>query len=299
MAGVSSVSGNNIFDAAGYKWPRPNARNAGVVQNGLWINLTVMELNSKTQSANPRAPISIANQNVCQFSLLCPDEVQLGISHEWPQYASITAKLADTANRYYTASKQIGAATKNAAGMITGLGGTGLENVVNTRVDSPLVYKTSNPITYTFQFEMAAYGVGDNGYMFDMINALLQFSSPKQPTDNYGAGAGGLSIVILPPNVFTVKTDTPAGGQSSPSLPLLYIQYAALTQIQPTYKGPYVNGAPMACSLTLTFTDITPLFATSFTQGSGITTAPAAPGTEIISNSLQQELNLIKTGNIG
>ena len=46
------------------------------------------------------------------------------------------------------------------------------------------------------------------------------------------------------------------------------MEYAAITSIQPTWKEPYRFGIPIVCELTISFTDMSPLFKKTLETGS-------------------------------
>jgi len=60
------------------------------------------------------------------------------------------------------------------------------------------------------------------------------------------------------PYIFTLETE--------PAKELLFVKYAALDKITPTYFGPYIDGYPMKATLELGFTDLSPLYRSSFEE---------------------------------
>jgi hypothetical protein len=62
-------------------------------------------------------------------------------------------------------------------------------------------------------------------------------------------------VGIAIPNVFKITTEP---------FNWLGIEYAACKNIQSTFKGPYMDGMPTSCELTLTFESLKPMFDTEF-----------------------------------
>ena len=69
-------------------------------------------------------------------------------------------------------------------------------------------------------------------------------------------GAGIMSLRL--PYIFTIE--------STPLKELLYVKYAALDKVTPTYYGPYIDGCPMRATVELGFTDLEPLYRSSFAE---------------------------------
>jgi len=80
----------------------------------------------------------------------------------------------------------------------------------------------------------------------------MKYSSPESTS----------SIGINLPYIFDISTSPASFIKSS---------YTALTAVQPTYKGPYIDGYPSMCDLSLSFTDLSPLFRKTIETGSLIT----------------------------
>lgn len=246
----------------------------------LWLKLEAFTLKegsltnqNNRQSSNARNPIDVTPQGTT-IELLLPESFQLGMSHEWTAYDSLNSKLAEKAAALYKAGSSIGntaSIIKNIGDYFTGggqdqslLGKLTSGGIVNTRVDSPLVYKSSSPIEYNVAFSFVVYDQDDVIKLQDIVQELLMLSSPKK-----SESLSDVPIFIKPPNVFKVMSYVPAVTESWLSTPIIYVKLAALTSIQPNWKAPYYKGRAMALELTLTFKDITPVFNESFAQGSG------------------------------
>jgi hypothetical protein len=144
------------------------------------------------------------------------------------------------------------------------------EKILNTRIDSPLVYKESTPMEYNLTFRMSAYEWNEALVMHEMVNKLMVLSCPQKIDQQ--------NIKIKPPHLFSIKSIQPnVSSLMAGDLPILNLKYTAITSIQPTYSAPYVGGLALNVALTIAFMDITPLFDTTFTSGAGVTASPITP----------------------
>lgn len=221
-------------------------------------------LNGFTRGADAIA----ADDKRTTWRFLAPMEINEDITNNWEEYESIATKLAQkTADitRQVAVAKGIGkgvlqgttdiasghANVKQAIGKAMGGANQNLVGLLNYRVDSPLVYKDTKRREYSLMFQL---GVSDHKTnevnIFNAIRELEKLSCPELIDETM--------INIDFPAVFNIRTDP---------VPIIKINYAALTGVQPVWKGPYRNGYPMFVDLSLTFTDIQPLYRRSFEQG--------------------------------
>jgi hypothetical protein len=261
--------------------------------NVLWLEILVNKIDTNTQISNPNANIPTSPAGY-SYKLMMPDNFSLSLSHNWEPYEQMASRLADTLTKYYRTAQQVAGIWNSGlpstfAGAFLGSGGyknlidvlatkTGMaEPVVNTRTDSPLVYKTTQPLQYNINFSFVATRSGEPGRLFQMVQELLMFSSPSRPTSSAG-GTQISNIKIDPPYIFEVKTlPSTALSSTGGALNVLNLKYAALTTINPTFYGPYIDGCGTKLDLTLTFTDITPLFSNTFAGGgTSVTAAPTS-----------------------
>jgi hypothetical protein len=275
---------------ANQKFQFPTSFPTGLdLSHHLWLKLTALTLPEgsatsnmagTSQSTNARAPI-VATPEGTEINLLMPESFQLGLSHEWAAYDSLTAKLAEKAAAYY---KSISAGAAISGGIDKFIGSIFNKNwndlsqslfssggIINTRIDSPMVYKASSAIEYNIAFEFVVFGKYDVEDLQSIIKKLLMLSSPKKP-DTSGVSSNA-PIFIKPPNVFRVESIVPALSKSS-SVNVINMNLAALTSIQPNWKAPYYKGGAKAVGLTLTFRDITPVFDSNFDVGDSVTASP-------------------------
>ncbi len=119
--------------------------------------------------------------------------------------------------------------------------------VANFRVDTPLQYKGSERRNFELIFNLINTEKGMNHSNVVLPVKLLEmFSSPSYNiTPDKNANAD-----IILPYLFEINT--------SPG-DLLYIDLAVLKGVQPTWKGPWIDGYPSRCELRLSFTEYRPL----------------------------------------
>lgn len=213
-----------------------------------------------------------------KLHFLAPNELTENIQHEWSPYEHLGSRLADfdaKMKRWATELPEIKRTLVNLKWKEVDINKT-IESIKNgtlmddatkarlekalvtmssnmkvtfNRTDTPLVYKNSNRREFQFTFQLVS-GIGDPYIDVVYPVKLLQYlSSP-------GLGAGealqnDLST-FTPPNYFTVY--------SEPDDSFICIPKAALVNIQPTFRGPYIYGYPSSCELQLTFQDLRPLY---------------------------------------
>lgn len=106
------------------------------------------------------------------------------------------------------------------------------------RIDTNLIYQDSNRHEVTFMVYLATYDDPQNQVLYP-VQKLMKYSCPNIVEDNLKIGL---------PHVFKVKLGS-----------IMKIDNAALIGVQPAYQGPYIQGIPSYCELSLTFKDIEPL----------------------------------------
>ena len=266
-----------VYNNSQYIFPRANE-----LKNGLWLEVTPKKINLSAYSVNPRVKINCTNDGPT-FKLLMPDKFNLAVTHTWEAYDSITSRLAELVAKYYRVTKTIGSGFGSIVDVIKQFSGYGTwgdvvnklgtkalttEPIVPYRIDSPLVYKNSNNLEYNLVLDLVARNKGDTKYLADLVNDLLKLSSPGAMDWNNAVNY----FLLEPPHLFELKTSNLGSSGQQPSQPLLNLKYAAITSIQPEYKGPYIDGGPISISLTLTFSDVTPLFDSTFSEsGTSVT----------------------------
>jgi len=180
------------------------------------------------------------------MEFVAPYNFQEDIQHSWENYDSMATNLAQ---KFTGASKKLGSAenlAKSVKNNDKSLMSTAGGSVVTKKLDTPLTFKDSNRRQLTFLFMLADQGDPEND-VFVPVRTLQQMSCAENKK----------LLDFEFPNIFEVY--------SKPS-DLIYIEYAALTSVQPSWYGPYRNGWPTKCELTVTFKDLLPLYQQSFSR---------------------------------
>ena len=133
---------------------------------------------------------------------------------------------------------------KNLLSKVVGQG----SQVPKIKVDSSLVYQQTQRREWSMTFELAqVYGdAHPSQSVFEPIQRLQSLSCPEFDSN---------LVSIKWPAIFQVS--------SSPSN-IIQCRYAVLTAVQPSFHGPYKDGFPTSCSLVLSWTDLEPLYRSSF-----------------------------------
>lgn len=236
--------------------------------NHLWVTLTPMVIDTTKQVADARwIDIPATPSSVCGgIKMLMPDQFAINLSHQWKEYESMAARLAEILSKYYSGVNNIEGIFRGAVNAKSGWAGVSKAlgqntSVIYTRVDSPLVYKTSTPIEYNLQFEFIANNSNDASTLIDMVKALMELSCPQEPTRETGIAGSLSNVKVVPPHLFKVTA-----GQ------MLNMKLGAITNIQPTFGGPYRDGTSFKVGLSISIVDVSPLFARSITGGNRVTT---------------------------
>ena len=246
------------------KAPHVTDENSGI----LWIWIDAYKLIS--QSTLARAGLEMGDLEYT-FKFIVQNDISENIGHEWASYESIVSRLTQKGADIGKTIREI----KNMVGAVSdswmekrlrskkGIGDYLKNSIQNAadksvvayhRVDTPLVYSNSPRREYEFLVHLIDEGDPYQD-IIKPVRELEKLSSPEQDTWSK----------INPPYVFSLKTR--AG--DSQEIPLIKIDFAALTSIQPIYKGPFRKGFPTLCDLTLKFIDIQPLYRSSFDIMSG------------------------------
>jgi hypothetical protein len=171
-----------------------------------------------------------------------PTSYSTSQNHEWDKFESVGVKFNELAT-------EVAHATHN----ITGL------HAQSAKADAPLYYKDSARREWMFEFQFIVHS---NAYsdVWLPIQEFLQMSAPR----NAGAIFMGISDVgIEIPYLFNLQTKT---GTGKP-VPVLSVNEACITSIQPKYEQPYINGYPAKAELTITFRDMNVLYKESYKTG--------------------------------
>lgn len=250
--------------------PHANFRGRGSV---MWVKMVARELVS--QSTANRGDITLGKIGAT-FMFIAPETITETHNHSWEEYDSLQKRLLEKVKGFAKVGEEIGEIKNlamNAGGALraaeaggtlsqkaintvnTAVGG-GAGRVIHTKVDAPLVYVTSERRKIQFEFDLPKLTESD-----DIVGAVKQIQQYSAPSIK-----GGNSIFINPPYIFTITTEPGS---------LINYSYCACDSVQPSWQAPYRNGEPLMCKLTLSFTDLSPLFATTVKKGSVINVKPA------------------------
>jgi hypothetical protein len=236
--------------------------------NVVWLCLEPKRMDK--QPAIARMSPSETKTNVT-FQFLLPNELIENVQHHWEDYECLAGRAAQfygELNKNWNDASSLGTAAKKWADSMLE-GGKSREEasltnevrnavmssqVFNYRVDSALHYKTSERRRYEITLQLVETGDPKSDIM-EIVRAIQKFSSPTMQK--------GTLADIRPPYIFRVYT-MPKGW--------IDIDYAVLNAVQPTFKGPYIDGYPSTCDLLLSITDMSPLYDELFSFKDKVTT---------------------------
>ncbi len=225
----------------------------------LWLKFTAKELRS-TGTGGRGGNLNIGKTGTT-FKFLAPETIIESHNHDWQPYASIQSKILQKVLAWKKAGSEIGSIYNNLSTRIHDMNGKlgagaalsqALRSGFDTdapkwKVDTPLAYTNSQRRQWQFTFQLADATGG--GEVIDAVKQLMKYAAPAALEDE---------IAIKFPWLFQIVSE-PEG--------LLEADYAAMTSIQPSWMAPYIKGRPSRCELTLSFTDMSPLFEKTITQG--------------------------------
>jgi len=266
---MEKVGSHYYYESSGEQIiQRPRAvRESKEWASGLtWIELTAYQLKGQATLSRGQKSIDINKEEVAaRFKLLAPPEFPEDLTHTWEAYESLASRALQK-NAEFGKALEAGKSAAEAREAVKGI--TKQKNVkikkrlqkflndavtkagsvkaYQYRIDTPLTYQGSERRKYILTFNFIDEGDPYQDVLYP-IRLLQRLSSPEM-------GAGIMSLRL--PYIFTVE--------STPLKELLYIQYAALDKVAPTYYGPYIDGCPMRASVELGFTDLEPLYRKSF-----------------------------------
>jgi len=212
-----------------------------VSKDTLWLRITAKEFKPSVIARggyNKGAPIET-------FSFLMPPTLAYGYTHEWEDLTTIAGAVREITGEL---SKQVAVLQQTAQNsfgtpIIGDSFGLGQKN------DAPFTYLNTQRFTVTLDVLFSVYDNAKSD-VFDPIKKLIDMSCPEM------GHTSAFSTDIKFPYVFEVGTYT---GSDEPSH-LINLRDAALTQITPTWNGPYIGGYPTSASVNLTFVDIYPVY---------------------------------------
>jgi len=213
------------------RWPSNTASFGQPGPDTLYLELTAYKI--KQQNSSVASAKGINKSKIGgPYELLMPKTFSTTISHTWENVDQLGTRFMQKYNKIQTLVED----AKN------------VNNVVTRKLDTPVTFKDSNRRTLDITVELADQG-----------STYYDVFTPVRQLEKWSCAKKGDGTLFELPYIFTVKTKT-ADGRN----PLISINNAALISVQPTYYGPYRNGYPSKCELTLSFKDMEPLYRTSF-----------------------------------
>lgn len=173
--------------------------------------------------------------------LLAPLSFQDDVIHTWSNYDSLGTRIVEKGNVLEGLTKQV-------LGTAKGISmGQGFGKVVTQKLDVPMTFNDSNRRQISLIFTFADQG-NTKTDVFEPVRKLQIYSCADKTDGFYDFDM---------PYIFTVETL---------NSDLLYIEHAALQSVQPTWFGPYRNGYPSKCELTVQIQDLDPLYRKTFNR---------------------------------
>lgn len=207
-----------------------------IVPNGgegyLWIYLIPKKVTYIKPSTKEGILTTIQSETIDEeMAFLAPMEFMESTVHDWQPSENIGSKLLET---FSSAARTVSLDT-NAY-----------------KVDTPLIYRNSERRKFECLIHLSVY---KDPYkdVLEPVNKLRKYSSPSFNEDS------SLNTKVEIPTVFGIKTK-----MGTTETPLVNIKNAALLSVSPTFRGPFINGNPSYCELTLSFEDMEPLSKRSF-----------------------------------
>jgi len=227
-------------------------------ESALWLVFTAKELKSTTTAGRGGA-LNIGKTGTT-FKFLAPEIIIESHNHDWQPYESVQSKLLQKVMAWKKAGGEIKDIYNSIEQKVKALGdnmptGQQMQNILQGgfgtatpkfKVDTPLAYTNSQRRQWQFTFQLADARGGIE--VMNAVKDLMVYAAPKSE--------GVLDIQF--PWLFTIASE-PSG--------LIDCSYAAMTSIQPSWMTPYIKGRPTRCELTLSFTDMSPLFETTIQRG--------------------------------
>jgi hypothetical protein len=232
---------------------------------GLWLELQPQEL--KRINSRGRGGYYEIDKLGPVYRFLAPnDGIQEAHNHEWSTYETIFSKLLALEAKVSVGLDQAGqigeslmgsinrafAAGKFPSGrqMMEAIKAATAVDVPTKKIDAPLAYTNSPRRQFMVTFPLLSEGLKTN--LVEIVKDISAYAAAKNINESY----------IGWPHLWSIQS-SPRG--------ILDIDLAACTSVQTTWQHPYRNGIPQRCELTLSFLDVSPLFAQTIRFGNLIT----------------------------
>lgn len=222
-------------------------------EDTLWLKLTPKTFKPNiTATKNINGGGSATRQSLW---FLLSSTFSIGLQHQWDEETSISGALRELKTQAETQAAKLFAET---GGGIT-LAGKRFNDQyaggISSKNDTPFIYKNTTRRNFTVEVNFSAYTSSEKE-VWNPIQTLMIWSAAD------GIGDGSLATQFYFPYVFKLETITGSGKL----VDIVNFENAALEQVTPTFNQPYIQGYPSSASVSLTFTDIQPVYASSISS---------------------------------
>ena len=224
------------------------------------------------------------------FKFLAPLSIAETHTHNWEEYESMGSKMAGTMISLAKAGISIREATgagkaafeklkkaynnKDTDGGLpkrifeivnAGLTGASTEYPYH-KIDNPVVYTSSSRREINLEFQLVTEHYSPHHTIMRPIRKLQKYAAPQAGATN--------DIQIKPPYIFKVYS---TGASTSTGYLPVNLDWSALVSIQPTFKSPYIDGAPTSAELILQFKELMPFYSETSDGPDRVTVGPGNP----------------------
>jgi len=234
-----------------------------------WLEITSREILKQTANIDIEGGLKLGEDGPT-WRYLLPDQIQETVNNSWEPWETISSRLAGLKEAYFNVKNE---AVNTLQGLIDSYKENGIKPQMiksfgkklsgveraNFKIDTPLVYKDTSRREWNMEFKLYATSEYDLDDMVDGVDVMKRCSMPVLLE-----GGSGSDIDL--PYAFKLLTITDDTGGDTGTI--IKSNWCALTSFQPTYKSPYNDkGKPMIIDLSLTFTELSPLYAESHEYG--------------------------------
>jgi hypothetical protein len=251
-----------------FRCPNFPPYNDKTIFKGTWIHIKTKELKIVTALAGDDEEGGlIYGDDGPEFYFLAPDQIMETVNNSWEPWETISSRLSGKIIEATQVLNNVGNYASSLMNTKTDFFVRSFAKAlasstqkVNYKVDTPLVYNDTERREWTLEFQLT----GDSeAKIFKMMDAIRWMRLLSTPVRRFFSVTGA-SIEL--PYVFNLIAEDSEGNTTSDlfgkSLSNNQDTYCALTSFQPTYHAPYdEKGNPYRVSLTLTFKELSPLYA--------------------------------------
>lgn len=218
---------------SGQFYPNGLNHNKAISKDTLWLQITPKKLDQLDPNRRINA-ISTSNADEDTMWFLMPMEFLFSIQHTWEELTTPASALREITSKLKTQG-QVARGTVGMDGVMEG-----------NKADNPHLYSNTNRREFNIALEFSVYNDAYND-VFRPVQTLIEQSCPEI-SDKF--------TEFTFPYVFSLQTYT----GDMKSVDIISIESVAITTIQPSYKGPWIDGYPSYASLDIGFVDLKPLY---------------------------------------